>query len=146
MCLKIRIWPFFIHFVQLSASPIKIMMHIDFIAKNLYPIEWAMLTSTSVVMLTLFSVPASITYDKWLESVQDFLISLAMKCWIVLSQIIIFSLILIIKRGTKIYNRASEVRKKWGIQIKVIDIFIYKLVSNWNFKYISLNVLLFLLK
>lgn len=56
-----------------------------------------------------------------LESVQDFLISLAMKRLIDLLQIIIFSLTHIIIRGPKINNRASEV-----------EAYKSKLFMNWS--------------
>ena len=49
--LKINIWPFLIHFMQPNVSLIKkIMMHIDFLGKNLYPVGWAKLSSKSVVI------------------------------------------------------------------------------------------------
>jgi hypothetical protein len=36
---KINIWPFLIHFMQPNVSLIKkLMMHIDFLGKNLYPV------------------------------------------------------------------------------------------------------------
>ena len=51
--LKINIWPFLIHFMQPNVSLIKkLMMHIDFLGKNLYPVGRAKLSSTSVVILT----------------------------------------------------------------------------------------------
>ena len=47
-----NIWLYLIHFVQTSPSLItKLMMLIDFLGKNIYPIEWARLSSTSVVIL-----------------------------------------------------------------------------------------------
>ena len=50
--LKINIWPFMIHFMQLNVSLIKkLIMHIDFIGKNLYPVRRAKLSSISVVIL-----------------------------------------------------------------------------------------------
>ena len=50
--LKINIWPFLIHFMQPNVSLIKkLMMHIDFLGKNLYPVGRAKLSSTSVVTL-----------------------------------------------------------------------------------------------
>ena len=50
--LKINIWPFLIHFMQPNVSLIKkLMMHIDFLGKNLYPVGRAKLSSTSVVIL-----------------------------------------------------------------------------------------------
>ena len=50
--LKINIWPFLIHFMQPNVSLIKkLMMHIDFLGKNLYPVGRAELSSISVVIL-----------------------------------------------------------------------------------------------
>ena len=47
-----------IHFTQLIASLIKkLITHNDFIDKNLYPAEWAKLSSTSVVILTRCEFP-----------------------------------------------------------------------------------------
>ena len=48
---KIDIWPFLTHFMQPNASLIKkSMMDNDFIGKNLYSVEQAKLSSTSVVI------------------------------------------------------------------------------------------------
>ena len=43
--LKINIWPFLIHFMQPNVSLIKkLMTHIDFLGKNLYPVGRAKLS------------------------------------------------------------------------------------------------------
>ena len=52
--IKNQIWPFLIHFAQLRVSLIKkSIMPNDFIDKNLYPVEWAKLSFTSVVILIM---------------------------------------------------------------------------------------------
>ena len=52
MGLKINIWSFLIHFMQLNVSLIKkLMMRIVFLGKNLYPVGRAKLSSTGVVIL-----------------------------------------------------------------------------------------------
>ena len=51
--LKINIWPILIHFMQPNVSQIKkLMMHISSLGKNLYPVGWAKLSFTSVVILS----------------------------------------------------------------------------------------------
>ena len=58
--LKTNICPFLIHFMQSNASLIKkLMMHNDFIGKNLYSVGRAKLSSTSVIILIkIFTVPS----------------------------------------------------------------------------------------
>ena len=61
--LKINIWPFLIHFMQPNVSLIKkLMMHIDFLGKNLYPVGRAKLSSTSVVILLQTETQNSVKY------------------------------------------------------------------------------------
>ena len=50
--LKIIFWQFLIHFMQPNASLIKnLIIHIDILGKNLYPVEQAKLSSISVIIL-----------------------------------------------------------------------------------------------
>ena len=49
-------------------------------------------------------------------------------------------------RTTSNYFWALEVWKIWGFQIKVVELYFYKLASNWNSEHISMEALIFILQ